>query len=37
VASDVLVLKTTGKTYKLTLAGSVPEARRALELAGLSS
>ncbi len=33
--SDVLILKTTGKTYKITLGGSKAAARNALESAGL--
>jgi hypothetical protein len=35
VGSDVLILKTTGKTYKITLGGSKAAAREALESAGL--
>jgi hypothetical protein len=35
VGSDELILKTTGKTYKLTLGGSKAAARAALESAGL--
>jgi hypothetical protein len=35
VGSDVLILKTTGKTYKVTLGGSKSAAREALESAGL--
>lgn len=35
VGSDLLILKTTGKTYKLTLGGSKNSAREALETAGL--
>jgi hypothetical protein len=35
VGSDVLILKTTGKTYKITLGGSKVAAREALESAGL--
>jgi hypothetical protein len=35
VGSDVLILKTTGKTYKVTLGGSMSAAREALESAGL--
>lgn len=35
VGSDVLILKTTGKTYKVTLGGSKAAAREALGSAGL--
>jgi hypothetical protein len=35
VGSDMLILKTTGKTYKVTLEGSKAAARKALESAGL--
>ncbi|MEZ5119460.1 MAG: hypothetical protein R2686_06085 [Candidatus Nanopelagicales bacterium] len=35
VGSDILILKTTGKTYKVTLGGSKSAAREALESAGL--
>ena len=35
VGSDLLILKTTGKTYKVTLGGSKSAARQALESAGL--
>ncbi len=35
VGSDMLILKTTGKTYKITLGGSKAAARQALESAGL--
>ncbi len=35
VGSDMVVLKTTGKTYKITLGGSKAAAREALASAGL--
>ena len=35
VGSDVLVLKTSAKSYKITLGGSKAAAREALEAAGL--
>lgn len=35
VGSDVLILKTAGKKYKITLGGSKAAARQALEAAGL--
>lgn len=35
VGSDVLIIKTTGRTYKATLGGSKAAARQALESAGL--
>lgn len=36
VGSDVLVIKSTGKKYKVTLGGSRAAARQALEVAGLA-
>lgn len=36
VGSDLLILKTTGKTYKVTLGGSKNAARAALASAGLT-
>lgn len=35
VGDDMLILKTTGKTYKIVLSGSKSAARTALEAAGL--